>query len=128
MKKSPVANVMMATLMLIVTNGCSFFAPKTQSISINSEPEAAEVVIDNTEHFTTPCDVTVSRNDNVSIIVRKDGYRTKTVKLNRTLSTTGVLDVVGACIFLVPALGLLSPGAYKMDQNSVYVPLVKDSD
>ena len=127
MKKSPFANVMMAALLLLATNGCSLFAPKTETINIDSDPQDAEAIV-NIEHLSTPCTVTVPRDQDLIVTVQKDGYKTQVHKINRTLSTYGVLDIVGTFIFIVPVIGLLSPGAFTLEQHSVYAPLVKESD
>lgn len=36
---------------------------------------------------------------------------------------TGVLDVVGGCLFLVPFIGLATPGAWSLDETDVTISL-----
>ena len=37
------------------------------------------------------------------------------------------MDIVGTVIFLVPAIGLFSSGAYTLDEHTVNVSLTKQS-
>ena len=126
MKKSPVVNLIMAACVILTMNGCSLFAPKTETIHIDSDPQGAEVVI-NDQHLVTPCSLSVPCNKDLAIAVRKDGYRTDVHYVGYTLGTCGFLDIVGTFLFLVPAVGLISSGAYTLNQHNIYVPLVKDT-
>jgi len=126
MKKSPVANVVMASLLLLTTNGCSFFAPKTEEVAVNTVPAGAEVYVNNDFKGTTPCNVPMSCKGG-EIMVKKAGYDPQLYKIGRSLGTCGVLDIVGTVLFLVPAIGLFSPGAYTLDEHTVNVSLTEKS-
>ena len=124
MKKSPVANVVMAALVLLTTNGCSLFAPKSETVFINSEPQGAQVLVNSNLKGTTPCSVSVPCKE-ASIVVKKDGYNTQAFTIGRSLGTCGILDIVGTVLFIVPVVGLFSSGAYTLDQHNIYAPLTK---
>jgi hypothetical protein len=70
-----------------------------------------------------PIQFEAHRGDNLLIEVQKEGYQTQYRTTSRTLSTIGILDVVGGCLFLVPLLGLLSSGAWKHDPDKYGVIL-----
>ena len=127
MKKTPVANVVMASLLLLTTNGCSFFAPKTEEVAVNAVPAGAEVYVNNNFKGTTPCSVPMSCKGG-EIMVKKAGYDTQLYKVGRHLGTCGVMDIVGTVLFLVPAVGLFSAGAYTLDEHNVNVSLTKQSE
>lgn len=111
------------TLMLVISiSGCSLFVPHSQHITINGKPANAEIVV-NGRHYTSPATVMVKRNKNVNIIVSKNGYSTYTAQSGHSLSTWGILDVIGGACVLVPFLGLLSPGAYELDHDNFYYVL-----
>jgi hypothetical protein len=38
-----------------------------------------------------------------------------------------VLDVIGLWCWLIPGIGLISPGAFTLDQHIIYAPLLKDA-
>ena len=124
MKKSRVANVVMATLVVLTTNGCSLFAPKSETVSFNSEPQGAQVYVNNTLKGTTPCSVSVPCKG-ADIVVKKDGYNTQVYTIGHSLGTCGILDIAGTVMFLVPVFGLLSDGAYTLDQHTIHAPLAK---
>jgi hypothetical protein len=65
----------------------------------------------------TPIQFETHRGDNLLIEVQKDGYQTQYRTTSRSLSSTGILDVVGGCVLLVPLVGLLSSGAWKHDPD-----------
>ena len=126
MKKMPVANIVMASLVLLTTNGCSFFAPKTEEVAVNTVPAGAEVYVNNSLKGTAPCSVPVSCKGG-EILIKKAGYDPQIHKVGRHLGTCGVMDIVGTVIFLVPAIGLFSPGAYTLDEHTINVSLTKKS-
>ena len=126
MKKMPVANIVMASLVLLTTNGCSFFAPKKEEVAVNTVPAGAEVYVNNSLKGTTPCSVPVSCKGG-EILVKKAGYDPQLHKVGRHLGTCGVMDIVGTVMFLVPAIGLFSAGAYTLDQRTLTVNMTKPS-
>lgn len=111
------------SLVLVVSiSGCSLFVPHKQSISINGKPANATVIV-NGRQYNTPTVIQVKRNKDVSIVVSKDGYNTFQCHSGHSLSTWGILDVIGGVCVLVPFLGLLSPGAFELDQDNFYYVL-----
>ena len=124
MKKSRVANVVMAALVVLSTNGCSLFAPKSETVSVNSEPQGAQVYVNDTLKGTTPCNVSVPCKE-ANIIVKKEGYNSQYYTIGHSLGTCGILDIVGTVIIIVPLFGLLSSGAYTLDQHTIHAPLTK---
>ena len=124
MKKSRVANVVMASLVLLTTNGCSLFAPKSETVFVNSEPQGAQVLVNNSNQGMTPCSVSVPCKG-ATIVVRKDGYTTQVYPIGSSLGKCGILDIAGTVLFIFPVFGLLSSGAYTLDQHTIYAPLSK---
>ena len=89
-------------------NGCSFFASATQRIHIHGSPADATVVV-NGITVKVPATMEVPRNKNLTVIVHKNGFKPYSVSTGYSLSTTGVLDVIGCRFILLPGLGLLAP-------------------
>ena len=117
----------MASLLLLTTNGCSFFAPKTEEVAVNTVPSGAQVYVNNSLKGTTPCSVPVSCKGG-EILVKKSGYDPQIHKIGRHLGTCGVMDIVGTVMFLVPAIGLFSAGAYTLDQHTINVNMTRQSE
>ena len=114
----------MAAALLLQTVGCSLFAPWSEEVLIDSDPQGAEVVVPG-HRLTTPATVTVPCDKDLTVVVRKEGFRTQSSSVRRTLGKCGVLDVVGTVLFIVPAVGLFSPGAYTLDHHTVFFVLEK---
>ena len=127
MKKSHLANLVMAALLLLSTNGCSLFAPWSQTVSVNSSPSGAEVLVNNKHKGFTPCNVDVSCRG-ATITVRKEGYVSQNHTIGRSLGTCGIMDLVGTFVFLVPVVGLISPGAFTLDERTVDFNMPKVSE
>jgi hypothetical protein len=116
----------MASLILLTANGCSFFAPKTENVAVNTVPAGAEVYVNNDFKGNTPCNVPMSCKGG-EIMVKKAGYDTQIYRVGRHLGTCGIVDIVGTVMFLVPAIGLFSAGAYTLDEHTVNVSMTKQS-
>ncbi len=114
------AIVLMAIVSFV---GCSFFAPSRQTIHVTSSPDGAKVLAGGQVVGQTPVQFEAHRGDNLLIEVQKAGYQTQYRTTSRTLSSTGILDVVGGFVFLVPLTGLLSSGAWKHDPDKYGVIL-----
>jgi|SRR6185312_2385016 hypothetical protein len=106
-----------ALLALVTFSGCSLFAPSKQTIQVTSTPEGAKVLAGGQSVGQTPVQFEAHRGDNLLIEVQKTGYQTQYRTTSRTLSSIGILDVVGGFIFLLPLFGLLSSGAWKHDPD-----------
>ncbi len=47
------------------------------------------------------------------------------MQIERQMSTTFMLDVIGGWFFLLPWIGLLTPGAYELESTHVEMPMSK---
>lgn len=103
-------------LLAVSLTGCSLFVPYRQTISISGHPANATVTV-NGQQMTTPANIKVRRNKSVNIVVSKPGYNSFVSNSGYTLSSWGVLDIVGGVFFLVPFVGLIAPGAYELSQD-----------
>jgi hypothetical protein len=110
------------SLNLFVT-GCSAFMPKSQTVSVAcSEPDAVLQV--NGQHFNGTAQTDVPRNKNVSIMCTKPGYFPAQKTIDYSLSGTGVADIVGTVLFILPGIGLFTDGAWSLDETNVNVSMV----
>ncbi len=108
----------------IVISGCSTFAPKTQTVSAAcSEPDAALQI--NGQMFQGRAQVKAKRNKTVSIMCTKVGYFPSQKTIDYSLSGTGVADIVGTALLLLPGIGLFTAGAWKLDETDVNLPMIK---
>lgn len=109
----------------IVLSGCSAFMPRTQTVGVTcSEPDAVLQI--NGQMHKGSAQAEVRRNKSVAIMCVKPGYYPAQKTIDHSLSGTGVADIVGTVLFLLPGIGLFTPGAFSLDETNVSVPMIKD--
>jgi hypothetical protein len=100
--------------------GCSLFVPKLQPVKITATDPTAEILVNGKSVGTGTVAVQLERNKGHTVVAKADG-KTGAAAINRKISTTGVLDIVGGIFLLVPFLGLLGPGFWELDPDDVTV-------
>lgn len=108
--------------------GCSLFGPRLQTVTIYSDPSEAEVIINGERAGKTPLRQQVRRSEDLLIELRRPGYANSFRNAHRTLSTLGIMDVIGGSILLVPFFGLLSAAAWKHEPSTFAVTLEPADD
>ena len=112
-----------AALVLAFSSGCSFLARGEQIVSVTVTPSDAYVIANGQEyHMLSPMFIEVPTRDALLITAYKPGYRTAYYAADSELSTTGKIDAVGG-IFILPALGLFSNGAWRFTDSNVVIDL-----
>lgn len=101
----------------VFLSGCSVFASGTQSVTITSHPEAV-LYLDGVRVGKGTAVVNVTRDDSHVAMAKLDD-QTAMISIGTKLSTTGILDIVGGIIFLIPLVGLLTPGAWSPDHQAI---------
>lgn len=94
---------------------------------VNSEPPGAQVLINGTVAGTPPLQSQVPRRGDLTVEVHKTGYQTQSRVTGRKLSSTGIVDVIGGAVFLLPLLGLIAPGAWEQDPSTIDITLEPDT-
>ena len=113
-------------ILVVHASGCSFFVPHTQPISVTTSEKDAQIFINGNLAGVGSVQESVTRNREVAIMAKKDGYYPAMRTIGKTLSTTGILDIIGGFIILVPFLGLISPGAWQIEQTNISLMMAKD--
>ncbi len=112
-----------AAFVLVFTSGCSFFARGEQIVSVTVTPSDASVIANGAEyHMLSPMYIEVPTRDALLITAYKPGYRTAYYAADSELSSTGRLDALGS-IFILPAVGLLSNGAWRFTESNIVINL-----
>ena len=112
---------------IILLPSCSLFGPRMQTIRIDSIPEGSDVYVNDDYAGQTPLAYQVHRGEDVLIKVQRDGYRTHYRTTSRSLSTLGILDIIGGSLILVPFFGLFSSAAWK-HEPAIYMFSLKVLD
>jgi len=101
------------------------FAGSTQRFSVNTSEPDAQIFINGEFAGTGSVTREVKRDQTVSVMAKKDGYYPVTRDVGIQMSSTGVLDIVGGCIFLLPFIGLAFPGSHSLNMDSVSLVMEK---
>ncbi|MGC3973925.1 MAG: PEGA domain-containing protein [Nitrospira sp.] len=105
---------------------CSLFGGTSQSLTVNSDPPGANVLINGTLAGTTPLQQQVPRRGDLTVEVQKAGYTPQTRVTGRKLSSVGIVNVIGGALLLLPLLGLIAPGAWEQDPGIIGITLEPD--
>ena len=109
----------------IFTSGCSAFVPKTEMVKAAcSEPDAT-LQINGGESYTGQVTVEARRDKVFSYACYKQGYYPAQKSVSYSISATGVADFIGSMIFIIPIIGVFSPGAWDLDQKDVTINMLK---
>ncbi|MBP5586423.1 MAG: hypothetical protein J6Y92_08740 [Lentisphaeria bacterium] len=114
---------MFAALALAFTSGCSFLARGEQIVAVTVTPSDAAVIANGVEyHLLSPMYIEVPTRDALLITAYKPGYRTAYYAADSELSSTGKFDALGS-IFILPAAGLLTNGAWRFTESNIVIHL-----
>lgn len=116
---------LIAILFIANLSGCSLFNLSSETISASCSEADATLLIRGVK-FEGQGQIVVEKDESFFISCAKPGYITSNYEVNSSISTTGALDLAGAVIFLVPAIGFFSPGAFDHDQTNFHLPMVKE--
>lgn len=112
-----------ATLCFAFATGCSVLARGEQVVSITVTPSDASVIANGVEyHMLSPMFIEVPTRDALLVTAYKPGYRTAFYAADSELSSTGKLDALGS-IFVLPAVGLLTNGAWRFTESNIVIDL-----
>lgn len=114
--------IVLLASMLTLVGGCSAFRPHTQTVNIVCDPSDAILTV-NGNRYASPAQVSVKRNRDVAIQCQKTGYHVAQQTIGHSLNGTGALDAAGTVLFLLPGIGLFTPGAWSLDQEDVRIQL-----
>ncbi len=97
--------------------------PWNQDLTINAEPDDAKIFINGEAEGEGQVTTSVRRNRPSEILVTHPDYANTNRRVGTTLGSTGTADLVGGYILLLPAIGLLSPGAWRLEENNKTIVL-----
>lgn len=93
----------------------TIFHGTTQNISINSDPEGAEVYVDGQLMGTTPVTLTLKKGKYKTIEIRKKCYKPVTLTFQKSFDPVAILNIfwdLSTTDFLTGALWEYSPNHY----------------
>lgn len=112
-----------AVVISMFSTGCSLLARGEQIVSVTVTPSDAYVIANGVEYHTlSPMFIEVPTRDALLITAYKPGYRVAYYAVDSELSSTGKLDALGS-ILILPAVGLLSNGAWRFAESNIVINL-----
>jgi len=120
-------SMILAVSIVFLQSGCSAFRSGTQRITVAASEQDAKIYVNGSYVGEGTAMTRVPRDESVSIMAKKEGYLPETRQIGTKMSFTGVLDIIGGCIILVPFFGLLFPGSHELEQVNISIPLEKDT-
>lgn len=105
---------------LLSAQACSLLVGSTQNLTVTASDPQARIELDGELRGQGSVVVEVARDRSHAVLARV-GNRVGTAHVDTTISTTGVLDIVGAVLFLIPVLGVLGPGFWRLETSAVHV-------
>ena len=113
----------MIFLSLLLLAGCSTTRPDMQTLNINCHPDVILKV--NGDRYVCPAKVDVRRDKTSIIEATQPGYDNYRKEIGCHLSSQAKADAVGTAFLFFPVFGLLSPGAWDLDQTEINIILYK---
>jgi hypothetical protein len=123
--KKIISHVLILTV-FVSTTGCSAFRSSTETVTVTTDQSDTQIYINGSLVGKGTAQANVKRNRNVAIMAKKAGYITAQRTIGRGLNTTGILDIIGGVIILLPLFGLLAAGAYSLDETNISIVMVKE--
>jgi len=124
MKK--ILNTFVSLVTLVSFTSCSLFSTKTQTVNVNTAPSGAKITANGSYAGTAPLQIEAKRNKTLSLLAEKPGYNPATYTVDRKLSQTAMLDIVGGVFLALPFFGLLGAGAWDLKEENVVIPMSKN--
>lgn len=115
---------MILAALVIMTAGCSTFQPDKQALKINCNIPETTLKVDG-DQYSCPSIVNVRRDKKIQIEAYKTGYDRYSKTIDYHLSSSAKWDAVGTVCWFFPVFGLLSPGAWDLDETEISVVLNK---
>jgi hypothetical protein len=112
-----------AVLAAIQVSSCSFFVSSVQPVAITTSDPSAQIFMDGAPVGVGTATEDLKRDRGHAVMAKTSDNRAGTAVIESHFSRTGILDIVGGCIFLVPFLGLLAPGSRSLDTDQVAIAI-----
>ena len=115
-------SVVVAVGVLTQSLACSFASPSSQSIVIRPSNEHAEVFVDGARVGTGTTTIDMSKGRTHSVMAQC-GHSTGVAQVDRSISTSGILDIIGGFILLIPLIGVFADGFWELEPTTVVVAI-----
>ena len=103
------------------SSGCSLFVNKMQAIKITASEPTAEILVDGAPVGKGTIAIELDRTRSHTVTAKTPYGKVGAAAINKRISGTGILDIVGGIFFLVPFIGVVGPGFWELEPEDVTV-------
>jgi hypothetical protein len=112
-------------------SSCALVNGTKQRVEITTNIGAARVFVDGRpvgriDDEGKPLIVPLERKAPHTVTASKEGYRTRSATVDSRVSFLGILDLIGACVFLLPGVSFVAGTAWELEPSTVYLELDRD--
>lgn len=110
---------------LFMTGFASIFKGTKQTLTFNSEPDGAQVIIDGKPLGVTPLSISLKKNKFDVVMIQKEGYRTQTMPLDKKFDGIAIFNI----LWDLSTTDLITGAIYEYSPNQYHFVLKKkDAD
>jgi uncharacterized protein YceK len=125
MKKYLLLWVMILFAVSVLSTGCCTVIKKAeQTVTFDSVPDGAQVLIDGRPMGTTPLSVSLKKNAYDTVMIKKSGYVTQTKPLEKKYDGFALLNI----FWDFSTTDLITGAAYEYQPNQYYFELKKQEE
>ena len=117
--------IVWALALFTLTSCGALFNSSPKQIPVNSDPPGAEIYVDGFPMGSTPTTLSLKKNKDYRVEIRKEGFKTQYYTINSKVSGGFViLDILGG---IIPVVVDAATGAWKvLDTDQISVQLIKE--
>lgn len=110
-----------ALLAIGVVSGCAtIFTGTSDTVAFHSEPSGAKVYLNGNYMGNTPTSLSLKRDRDYNVMVKKDGYEPGSAMVGRSFNAVSLLNLTSILCWLVD---LVTGAVWKFDRDVVTVSL-----
>jgi len=117
--------ILSAVIVSLLTSGCSAFAPKTQMVNAACSEADATLQVNGGMTYRGQAQIEARRDRVFSYACLKQGYYPAQKSVSYSISPSGIADFVGSMLFIIPIIGIFTPGAWDLDETDVTINMVR---
>ena len=119
-------NILLALFIGVATllSGCAtIMSGTTQAITIDSQPQGAEVSIDGAYVGVTPLTIKIAKSKKETITIKKDGFRTVSRDMTKNFDPVGIINI----FWDLSTTDFITGAAMEYEPNSYFFELQPES-
>lgn len=110
-------------LAALLLSGCCAMIPDTQLVTVTCGDSEAELFADGMMIGKGSSSFAAARNRDHVFMAKSEDGAIGYVQVSTIGNPLVLLDIAGAILWIVPVVGLLTPGAWMLDSTAVIIPL-----